>query len=252
MLNYIYADYKRIITRIPRVVFMVIFNAIFVAVILNGWRKAAGNYTSVAFLDSASTFFGFFFLGLIALIDFVQTYSFDFRAKTIQVALGIGISRFQVILSKLVQLALVLFTDLLVNLTVLGILSGIMGVFLNFDQMGYLFFNGLGNIALVTCCAGLLMPLIFRTQNMVLGLIGYIILVPGIPSVLVHHLTPLGPEFLQKLQLSRFFYDKAINLTVTNAIQDAFQLWPVLVAIVWFALGIYLSWLAFRKMELDF
>ena len=252
MLNYIFADYKRIMARIPRIILIVIFNAIFVGMILNKWNKAAGNFTSVTFLDSATAFFGFFFMFLVALIDFVQTFTYDFRAKTIQVALGIGVSRLEIVVAKLIQLALVLLTDLLITVMLLFILSGIMGVFMNFQQVSFLLLNGLCSITLVTCSAALLMPLIFRTQSMVLALIGYFLLVPGILSTALDILAQLGPDFLQDLQLHRYMHDSVINLTFTNAIQGAFQLWPVLVSIAWFAVGVYLTWLSFRKMELDF
>lgn len=252
MLNYIHADYKRILTRRPHIVLMILFETIFVGYILYTWNKAAGNFTSVSFLTSANTFFGFWFQFVVCLVVFIQTFNFDFRAKTIQVALGLGISRLKVILSKLIQVILVMLTDFIVTLVVLYILSFAMGIYLNFQQIGYLFLTGMGVISLVSCSIALLMPLIFRTQNMVLALIGYFILVPGFISSLVRILTYLGPDFLQNLQLERFFHDSVINLATTNAIQGAFQLWPILFAIGWFALGIYLTWLAFRKMELDF
>ena len=252
MLNYIHADYKRILTRRPHIVLMILFEAIFVGYILHAWSKAAGNFTSVSFLSSANTFFGFWFQFVVCLVVFIQTFNFDFRAKTIQVALGIGVSRLKVILSKLIQVVLVMLTDFIVTLVVLYILSFVMGIYLNFQQVSYLFLTGMGVITLVSCSIALLMPLIFRTQNMVLALIGYFILVPGFHSSLVRMLTYLSPDSLKNLQLDRYFHDSCINLLSTNAIQGAFQLWPLIGTIAWFALGIYLTWLAFRKMELDF
>ena len=115
-----------------------------------------------------------------------------------------------------------MLTDFLVTLVVLYILSFIMGIYLNLHQLGFLFINGLGVIVLVACSISLLMPLIFRTQNMVLALIGYFILVSGIPSSAVSILARLGPEFLQNLQLEQYFHDSVINLAMTNAIQGAF------------------------------
>ena len=252
MLNYIRADYKRIATRIPRIILLVLFEAVFMFHILNSWNKAAGNFTSISMMNAASTFFKIWIEFLIGIMAFHQTFAFDFRAKTIQVALGLGISRLKVVIAKVIQLALVMLTDLLLTCGVLGLLSVITGVYLNFEQFGYLLTTGLGSILLVTCSVSLLMPLIFRTQNMVLGLIGYFIMVPGLLTLAVRTLVRLAPEFVQRLQLDHYFHDSCINMLVTNAVQNAFQLWPLIGTIVWFAIGIYLTWLAFRKMELDF
>ena len=252
MLNYIRADYKRILTRVPRVIFLILFEIVFAGYVIHSWSKAAGNFTSVSLMNSASTFFAIWFNYTICLVDFVQGFNYDFRAKTIQVALGLGVSRLKVVMAKLIQLSLVMLTDLAVTFVVLGGLSVFTGIYLNPQQFGYLLLNGLNCVVLVACSAGLLMPLIFRTQSMVLALFGFFILVPGFHTSAVRLAVRFGPEFLQRMQLDQYFHDNCINLVFTNAIQGAFQLWPIIGTIAWFAIGIYLTWLAFRKMELDF
>ena len=252
MLNYIRADYKRILTRVPRVIFLILFEIVFAGYVLNSWSKAAGNFTSVSLTNSASTFFAMWFNMTICLVDFVQGFNYDFRAKTIQAALGLGVSRLKVIMAKLIQISLVMLTDLAVTFVVLGGLSVFTGIYLNPQQLGYLLLNGLNGVVLVACSAGLLMPLIFRTQSMVLAVFGFFILVPGFHTSAVRLAVRLGPEFLQRMQLDQFFHDNCINLTFTNAIQGAFQLWPIIGTIAWFAIGVYLTWLIFHKMELDF
>ena len=49
------------------------------------------------------------FLGLF---DILAVFSEDFKAKTMQVAIGRGVSRTQVVLTKLLDVAMVLLTDL--------------------------------------------------------------------------------------------------------------------------------------------
>ena len=252
MLNYIRADYKRILTRVPRVIFLILFEIVFAGYVIHSWSKAAGNFTSVSLMNSASTFFAIWFNYTICLVDFVQGFNYDFRAKTIQVALGLGVSRLKVVMAKLIQLSLVMLTDLAVTFVVLGGLSVFTGIYLNPQQFGYLLLNGLNCVVLVACSAGLLMPLIFRTQSMVLALFGFFILVPGFHTGAVRLAVRLAPEFVQRMELDQYFHDNCINLAFTNAIQGAFQLWPILFSIAWFAIGIYLTWISFRKMELDF
>lgn len=252
MINYILADYKRVVSRIPRIVFLVIYQVIFILYVMNKITKAAGTYTSVSLIEHSNSFFSFWFLCVVCLVDFIQSFSFDFRAKTIQVALGIGISRLQVILAKLIQTTLVMLTDFVITMATFGILTLIAGTPLAGHQLGYIIANGLGSILLSTCSISLLLPLVFRTQNMVMAMVGYFIMAPGVITGAVRYLVRMGPAFLARLQLDRYCHDCCCKLIQTNAIQGTFQLWPVIGAIAWFAIGIYLTWILFRKMELDF
>ena len=52
--------------------------------------------------------------------------------------------------------------------------------------------------------------------------------------------------------IHRYTHANCANVIVTNATTGNFQLWPYLDVITWDAIGISLSWLFFRKMELDF
>ena len=252
MMNYVLADYKRVITRIPRIIFLFIYEAIFMIFVLNKWSKAAGNYNSIALLDNSSTFFAFWFTYVVCMADFIQSFSFDFSAKTIQVALGIGITRLQVILCKLIQCALVMLTDFLITFGVFSILCAITGTSMAAHQLTFIIYNGLGSILLVIVSVSLLLPLVFRTQNMVMSMVSYIVLAVGLFSSALRWISRLGPAFLARLQLDQLTHDSCANTVLTNALTGNFQLMPWIGVIVWFVLGVYLTWLAFRKMELDF
>ena len=252
MFNYILADYKRVISRIPRIVALVIFEAIFAYVVLNKWHKATGNFTSVALVENSDFVFSFLFAYFMSLVDFVHSFSYDFNAKTVQVALGIGISRLQVILAKLIQTTLVIFTDLLVTYGVFGILCAITGTTLAGHQTLYLIFNGLGCVLLPSLSVCLVMPLVFRVQNMPMSMIAYFAMVIGIPSIILRWITRLGPAFLVRLELDRLAHDSCVGIVVNNVITGNFQLMPLIGVIAWYAIGIYMTWLFFRKMELDF
>ena len=252
MVNYILADYKRVLSRIPRIVFLVIYEAIFAFFVLNQWSKAAGNYNSVALLNNSDLFFSLWFTHILCLVDFVHSFSYDFSAKTIQVAVGIGITRLQVILSKLIQAALVMFTDLLITFGVFGVLCVITGTPIAGHQIMYLIYNGIGSILLPILSICLILPLVFRTQNMPVSMIGCFVLIIGVPAMLLRWITRIGPAFLARLEMDKFAHDSCVNTAVTNAITGNFQLWPWIGIIVWFVIGIYLTWLSFRKMEMDF
>ena len=123
MVNYILADYKRVLGRIPRIVVLAVFELVFIFSVMSSWKNAAGTYTSVKLLESTSTFLGTSFMLFIGTMDFIQSFNYDFSAKTIQVAIGIGISRLQIIISKLIQSTLVILTDALVTIGIFFVLS---------------------------------------------------------------------------------------------------------------------------------
>ena len=252
MANYILADYKRVISRIPRIVFLVIYEAVFAFIVLSKWSKAAGNYNSVALLGDSDLFFSLWFTLIVCLVDFVHSFSYDFSAKTIQVALGIGISRPQMILSKLIQTTLVILTDMLVTFGVFGILCAVTGCSLAGHQILYVLYNGLGAVVLGSLSVCLVMPLVFRTQNMVMSMVGCFTLLVDIPNMILRWATRLGPVFLARLEMDRYTHGNCVSVIVTNATTGNFQLWPYIGVIAWYAIGIYLTWLFFRKMELDF
>jgi ABC-type transport system involved in multi-copper enzyme maturation permease subunit len=252
MLNYILADYKRVYTRIQHIVLVVLYQAVFIGFILFKHARFAGTYTSVTLVDNSTHFYATWLLVILFLADFIQSFSFDFRANTIQVALGIGISRRDVILSKLAQTALVMLTDFIITFGTFCILAAVLGLPLAGHQLNFVLCTGLGTVALAICSVALLLPLVFRTQNMLLSMVGYLFLSTGWITGWVRDLSRMGPEFIARLQLEKYCYDKCIALVQSNAIQHTFQLWPVIGAIAWFALGVYITWLAFRKMELDF
>jgi hypothetical protein len=87
---------------------------------------------------------------------------------------------------------------------------------------------------------------------MVVSMVGYFVIVPGLLTSLLRWVSRLGPVFLARLQLDQFTHDSCANSVLTNALAGNFRLMPWIGVIIWFVLGVYLTWLAFRKMELDF
>ena len=252
MVNYILADYKRVISRIPRIAVLIIFQIICVFSVMRKFSSAAGNFNSVNLIDTLSPFYGNLFLVTVCIVDFIQSFSYDFSAKTIQVAIGLGISRLKVIIAKLVQVTLVILTDMLVTLAVFGVLSAALGIPLALHQIGDVFIKFICTVLLASCSICLVLPLVFRTQSMITSLIAYIVIFLGTITQLLRWASRSGPVILARLQLDRFTHDSCIGSILGNALMGDFKLLPYLGVIFYFALGIWLTWLCFRKMELDF
>lgn len=243
---------KRVLGRIPRIIVLAVFELVFIFSVMSSWKSAAGTYTSVKLLESTSTFLGTSFMLFIGTMDFIQSFNYDFSAKTIQVAIGIGISRLQIIISKLIQTTLVILTDALVTIGIFFVLSFITRSSLAPHQFGELFIKASSCILLVSCATALTMPLIFRTKSMIIPLICFSVLWLGLVTYALRMILRNAPTFVTSLQLDRLTHDSCIGEILTDALIGRFQLMPWIGTVFWFALGIYLTWLAFRKMELDF
>ena len=252
MINYILADYKRVLGRIPRIVVLAIYEVIFIYSVMNSWIGSAGNFTSVNLLETAASFFGNAFMCLIVTIDFIQSFTYDFSCKTIQVAIGLGISRLNIVISKLIQTMLIILTDILITFGVLTVLSFITGAPLAAHQNKEILIKGFNIVLLASCSIALSMPLVFRTKSMILSMVSYFFLWTGLITYAIETLTARAPEFVLRLQLNRLTHDSCIGEILTDALIGRFRLMPCIGLALWFAIGIYLTWISFRKMELDF
>lgn len=252
MVNYILADYKRILSRIPRIVFVVGYSLVFFFMVMNDWNKAVGAYNSVQLMNRSSIFFYSLGAITIGLVDVITSFSNDFKAKTMQVAIGRGVSRLQVLICKLIQIALVVLTDMLLLCAVLGVLCIITGNPLAPSQLFMVFMNVVNVLLNTACTTSLLLFLIYRLQNMLITMIAYLFVSMGSISGILRWITRVGPEFLLRLQLENYTFEKCLEGFRTHALMGAFHFGNFVGIWIFLALGVLLGWLAFRKMELDF
>ena len=110
MKQYFLADYRRAMTCRPHLVEIVLMAVAVILMAVWGRFTVDGNWNAVSYLSAISFPLSFMamFLGLF---DILAVFSEDFKAKTMQVAIGRGVSRTQVVLTKLLDVAMVLLTD---------------------------------------------------------------------------------------------------------------------------------------------
>ena len=97
MHNYVMTDFRRIGKRLPRILLVLaVYSILF---IINLVTLTQGTLDSVNFVIMTESFIGGMPL-MIGTIELIAVFSDDFKAKTMQVAIGIGIPRYKVVLSK--------------------------------------------------------------------------------------------------------------------------------------------------------
>ncbi|MDO4733429.1 MAG: hypothetical protein Q4B50_07965 [Bacillota bacterium] len=252
MMNYILADYRRILLRIPRLIFVGLFEIVLAFIVLHKWSGAGANYSSVDFISSMDVWL--FTLGpiILGVVTLVNVFSDDFKSKTMQVAIGVGVTRFQVVAGKLIQSFLIFLTDIVLTCVLVTVLSMIVGVQLVPQQIYHLFVEFLYFLLWNTCWIGIVSILVFKLQGMLLPMLLYIFLNFSVVESLFRWITRSGPELLSRLHLERYTLEYLLELFRSNLLMERFNIGAVIGILIYLGLSLYATYLVFRKQELDF
>lgn len=247
MLNYIGADLRRIFTRIPRALLLTVIYAVLIIIVAVSHQS--GDFDSVSFILSFGTFIKVMPLA-IGIVELVSIFSADFKAKTMQAAIGSGISRRHVVLSKLIEVMVVILVDVLLLAAVTWILTGIYGIRLTSDQMMEVFARFF-TVWLKTCCLiDLAMILMFYSQGTGIAMIFYLLCAAGLLKTLLDIV--LSADFLKKLHLASFLPTSLIDTFQTRMILGSFSL-ERFIGIALYMVGAYfITVFVFKKRELEF
>lgn len=248
MLNYIHADLHRIFRRTPRLVFVILVYAITLGVEM--YQAVSRSYNSVNLLASAPTAFETVAL-ILGIVEIQNVLADDFRAKTMQITIGLGVSRPKVVLTKLIDFMVLLLTDMLV-LAVLFILGGLgCGIHLMADQVHLLMVTAIGDMVYMTIAAAITMIPVFYLQSTALAILFFLIISIDPVNMI---LSMLGnKEIVMNLHLQALPYSAVANtLTTQLSLRNAVPV-PQLIGVIVYLVAAYaLTVLVFKKRELEF
>lgn len=248
MLNYIHADLHRIFRRIPRCVFIILFYAIILGV--ECYQAVSKSYNSVNLMADSPTFFGIASL-VLGIVELQSVFSDDFRAKTMQIAIGLGLSRPKVVLVKLLDVAILSVVDQMV-LMFLFILGGMgCGISLLGDQIRMLVVSALGCALSTILMTALTMIPLFYLQSTSLAIL-FFLLISADPLQLILAMFSTN-EIVLNLHLQELPYSVVTStLTTQLALGNTLPIPQLLGTIAYLVLAYGLTVLVFRKRELDF
>lgn len=251
MKNYILADCRRVLTSRAHIIEIAAFGVCMI--VLAVWKSmtSTGNWNSLAYLDAISFPLSMMamFLGMFVLIG---VFSEDFKAKTMQVAIGRGISREQVVAVKLIDVTLVMLIDLVVFFVLTLALSFVTGAPLAGTQLvGHL----IDFLVQWLECAGytaLVLTLLFHLQNMLVPILIYILFSSHAAYSILRALTFWGPEWAQKLHLEDYILDAFLDTLRTHLVLGRLNPGALVGIAVYLVLGYLAAVLVFRREELEF
>lgn len=247
MSNYIKADLWRMERRLPRIIIIVLFNLVMGGVII--YTSTQDTWNSVFFMDRL--LLGVKLAGILcAIIEFISVFSEDFRAKTMQIAIGGGMKRRHVILVKFADFMIAMAGDYILLSLVGIVLALITRVQPNGEQIVDYFITILGYLLSVAGYYSLSLIAVFYLQSVLMPMIVFLVLNCGFAHMLLEYLFKL--EAVQPLNLNRFTLSYNADLFMSRLVLGSFK-WSAFIAIViYIAAGYLLSSILFKKKELEF
>lgn len=249
MRNYICADLKRIARTPQRLVLLALCLA-GAATMVRLEDAAMSSRTAVSVTGVISMSYAIWYYLVGGVIELIFVLVPDFKAKTMQAAIGRGMPRRRVVLSKQLELAVIALADAVVLLAAAAVMYGRYGVHPGAEQWRDLAISLLGEWMTISVFSNLAMILVFLTQIAPLGVLIYVVLAfNAIPSCL--NLLE-KQDFFAALHLSQYTFTAKSNEFIAQLTLGNFS-WTSLLWILGYAAAAYLiAAAAFEKRELEF
>lgn len=210
------------------------------------------SFTPDAYVSKTAAFLSFFPL-FVGLPVFLSVYYDDFKSKSMQIAIGYGMSRYKVVLSKVVESILLFLAAIFVVGIIILMIPAILGMTLSGAQVAELIagviveaLRAIGYICISTIS-------VFYTQNAVNGTILFVLFSSKTVMILLTMI--LGQDILVNLtgDLTQFLYTSMLYSTRNMFVQTGIVNVTLLAALaLYIVFPVILSVLSFRKKELEF
>ena len=249
MYNYILADIKRICHKKS---FLMTIGAYIGLFLLMMFIYFNPTFTEIAYVAKTTSFLGYFPL-IIGLIVFLSVYYDDFKSKSMQVAIGYGMRRYKVVLSKIIE-SIVLFV---LSIIIIGIITMIvpvlLGLELNASQITEILFTLIIEMLRAIGYISISSIPVFYTQNAVNGTILYVLLSSKTIMLLLSII--LGQDFVVNIfgNLTKFVYTIGLYGIRSIFMQTGIiNMSIVLMGIIYVIIPTIISICGFKKKELEF
>lgn len=248
MIQYLTADLWRINRRIPRIVAWVLYLIIGIASTLFTANQNVFNFiklgNSIVFALSLWTIF-------LAMTNLYFVFEDDLQTKTLLTAIGQGIKRYQIIFVKWFEMLLLTLFDCISLTTVMWITGLAKGVTLKGSALTKV------SVQLAITCltfgvmTSLIMIIIFHIMHLGLTQLLFCLLAFKPISLILKYLE-MNNEILAKLRFSRFLIGNNLDSFHTSLNAGKFNTKYFIVIFIYRAIGMGVTYLLFRKKELDF
>lgn len=247
MLKYIKADILRIYKRAFHNVMLVIMAII---VLIFVWDSPDSYNTMTSLYDQmiSAVRYGIVPIGVLGIIF---SFADDFKAKTAQIAIGIGIPRHEVIFAKWLETMVMALLDYVI-LMLFGVVANLLlsGSKITPSQWGHLFVAALVEILTLGAFMGLTMFVAYTTKGVIFPILLYVFLSAGAINSLISKLDYI--DMVQKSRITHYTMTSLSDYLGSNLYMGNLLVKPLIGLLLYCAVWLVLVWLVFRKQELDF
>ena len=249
MYNYIVADIKRICHKKS---FLITVGAYIGLFLLMMFIYSNPTFTENAYVAKTTSFLGYFPL-VIGLIVFLSVYYDDFKSKSMQVAIGYGMRRYKVVLSKIIESIVLLVLSIVIIGIITMIVPMLLDLKLNGSQITEILFTLVIEMLRAIGYISISSIPVFYTQNAVNGTILYVLLSSKTIMLLLSII--LGQDFVVNIfgNLTKFVYTFGLYGIRSTFMQTGIiNISIFLMIIIYVILPTIISICGFRKKELEF
>ena len=246
MNRYMKADFYRIFGRVSRYITLAVLFVAFGAFLY----VVSDGSTPYELVETLTKAMNIAICPVFALVEYGVVYSDDMKAKTMQIAIGTGISRKKVIFTKWLEIVILTALDVIVVLGIAFVISILRGSVFSGEPLRDVFVLTGFSLLKVAGAAAITSILLFRTMNATLGLVLFILSAFDILYFLASALVTIGP--LEALHLDQYLFTSFLEAAKSRAVIGTFSI-PHFAGIAAYLAAFYLlACLAFKKVELDF
>lgn len=248
MIGYLRCDLHRILRRFPRYLMLLLgLGGLALCTVIFGQSGLYGAWSSFAYVAAIKAMIKPLSL-IIGIVELFFVFGDDLKAKTMQAAIGAGLSRADLVFGKYFEIVLLSLLDVLLYVVFLLAFGGVFQAGLLPVQLRELSVYALVEWLRVIGYMSLTMILLFFKSSLGLGLILYIALYAKVLHTVARLL--LSIKAIDGLHLSRYTLTASIDTLQTYLIGGLSSVGPLLIVLGYGLLGCLIALLLFRKREL--
>lgn len=248
MIQYLKADLWRINRRIPRLVTVIIYLLIGIALTLSLSKQNIFNFVKLGDrIVSTLKILPF----LTGMVNLYFVFEDDLQTKTLQTAIGRGTKRYAIIFTKWFEMLVLAFADCALLTVVMWFVGLTKGVTLKGAALTNVMVQLVITCLTIGVITSLTMIMIFQIMN--LGLTQLIFCLLAIkPISAIFNYIEMQNEIMAKIRLSRVLLGSNLNSLQTSLSAGRFSMENFVFIFIYWAIGMGVTCLLFKKKELDF
>lgn len=247
MIKYIRADLYRLWRRIPRLVMLALVLLAVGDIYKPGDNAGSTILDLIDMFESTLKYVPVYF----GVIELMYIFGDDFAGKTAQIAIGTGVTRREVVISKWLEVIINTAIDASVMTVMVLIECLIKTHTMPISLVGAVLVHLLVCIMATAAFMSLVLPIMFAMQNITVAFLIYVLLASGLVNKLVDFLSN-QIKFIRVYHLGSYTLYNCLNVFRSRLILGSFNITSLIGVTIYVAAALMATILIYNKKELEF